>query len=65
MHTDDQKLIMEAIALTKKSNSIEYARTVAEKIINDSWSDIEKLLPDNQHKNTLKLFSQYLTARKI
>jgi geranylgeranyl pyrophosphate synthase len=65
MHTDEQTLRDEAIALMKKHNAIEYAKEYARKIVRESWSDVDKLLPASAAKEKLRAFADYLVQRKI
>jgi len=65
MHTTDQKLRDEAIAIMEKYNAIEYAKNYAKKLVNESWNDIEALLPPSSAKEKLKAFANYLIERKI
>ena len=44
MHTSDQALRDEAIAIIKKYGSIDYAKNFARKIVKESWRDAETLL---------------------
>ena len=65
MHTADQRLRDEAITLMQKYGSIQYAREFASKIVNESWNDAKKLLPDSKAKKKLNAFAQFLIERKI
>lgn len=65
MHTRDQKLIAEALALLRKKGSVEYAREFASKMVADAWKDAESVIPDSKAKERLKSFANYLITRKI
>jgi geranylgeranyl pyrophosphate synthase len=65
MHTSDQKLRNEAIALMQKYDSMEYAKQVARKMVKQSWAEVEKLLPASAGKEKLKAFAAFLIERKI
>jgi geranylgeranyl pyrophosphate synthase len=65
MHTTDQKIRDEAIALMEKYGAIEYTKRFAQKIVNQSWNEIDKLLPPSNAKEKLKAFTTYLVERKI
>jgi geranylgeranyl pyrophosphate synthase len=65
MHTSDQKLLDEAIAIIQKYGSIEYAKRFAAKIIEESWNEAEKVLPPSEAKEKLKAFAEFLIKRKI
>ncbi|MBS7659262.1 MAG: polyprenyl synthetase family protein [Candidatus Bathyarchaeia archaeon] len=65
MHSPDQKVRDEAISIIKKYGSIEYARNFARKIIEESWNNVKKLLPDSEAKEKLNAFAQFLIERNI
>ncbi len=65
MHTDEQKLRDEAIDIIKKYNSIQYSREYAQKIVRESWDNVDKLLPASSAKERLRAFADYLVERKI
>ena len=63
MHTSDQKLRDEAIALIQKYGAIEYVKQTAEQMVMQSWREAEKLLPTPQAKEKLKAFAEFLITR--
>ena len=63
MHTSDQKLRDEAIALMQKYGAMEYVKQTAQKMVVESWSEAEKLLPTPQAKEKLKAFAEFLITR--
>ena len=65
MHTSDQKLRDEAIAIMQKHDSIEYAKRFAKRIVKRSWNEVELLLPASGAKERLKGFAEFLVERKI
>jgi len=65
MHTSDQKLKEEAIGLMEKHCSVDYVREFAGKIVEDSWKDVEKLLPVSAAKERLNAFAAFLIERRI
>lgn len=65
LHTNDEALIKEAIAIMKKNGSFEYAASVAKKLVVDAWANVEQHLPDNAAKTKLKVFADYLISRDI
>jgi geranylgeranyl diphosphate synthase type I len=65
MHTSDQKLRDEAIAIMQKYDSIEYVKQFARKMVEESWREVEKLLPASEAKEKLKTFAKFLIERKI
>jgi geranylgeranyl diphosphate synthase type I len=63
MHTFDQKLRNEAIAIIKKYGAFGYVKALAERMVLDSWTDVDKLLPTPQAKEKLKAFAEFLIRR--
>lgn len=63
IHTSDQKLRDEAIALMQKYNAIEYVKNSAASIVEESWAEVEKLLPTSRAKENLKTFAEFLIKR--
>jgi geranylgeranyl pyrophosphate synthase len=65
MHTSNQKLRDEAIAIMQKYDSIEYTKRFARRIVKTSWNDADMLLPASEGKEKLKAFAEFLIERKI
>lgn len=65
MHTSNQRLRDEAIAIMQKYGSIDYAKNFARKIVEESWKNVEKLLPESEAKEKLNAFARFLIERKI
>jgi geranylgeranyl pyrophosphate synthase len=65
MHTSHQSLRDAAIGIMRKYESIEYAKRVARKMVEESWSEVEMLLPPSAGKEKLKTFALFLIERKI
>jgi len=65
MHTSDQKLRDEAIAIMQKYDSVEYVKQFAGKMVEDSWREVERLLPASDAKEKLEAFAEFLIERKI
>lgn len=63
MHTQDQQLRNEAIMIMQKYNAIEHVKQTASEIIQNSWTDVEKLLPQSEAKEKLKAFAEFLIKR--
>jgi geranylgeranyl diphosphate synthase type I len=63
LHTSDQKLRNEAIALMQKYGAMEHVKQTAEKMVMESWNEAEKLLPTPQAKEKLKAFAEFLIRR--
>ena len=65
MHTSDQALRDEAIALMQKYGSIKHVKSTAARIVAESWSEVDKLLPTSEAKEKLKAFAEFLIKRTI
>lgn len=63
MHTSDQRLKDEAIAIMQKYNAIECVKKTALEIVQRSWDDAEKLLPQSEAKEKLRAFAEFLIKR--
>ena len=63
MHTSDQALRDEAILIMQKYNAIEHTKQTASRIVQKSWMDAEKLLPESEAKEKLKAFAEFLIKR--
>jgi len=63
MHTSDQQLRDEAIALMQKYGAMEHVKQTAERMVMESWSEAESLLPKGQAKKKLKAFAEFLIKR--
>jgi len=65
MHTTNQKLRDEAIAIMQKYGSIEYVKGFAGRMVEESWREVETLLPISEAKERLNAFAIYLIEREI
>jgi geranylgeranyl diphosphate synthase type I len=65
MHTSDQTLRDEAIALMKKYHAIEHVKCTAQRIVEESWGEVDELLPESEAKEKLKAFAEFLIKRTI
>ncbi len=63
MHTSDQTLRDEAIALMQHYGAMAHVKATAEKMVTDSWNEAEKLLPTPEAKEKLKAFAEFLIRR--
>lgn len=63
MHTSDQTLRNEAITLMQKYGAMEHVKQTAEKMVMESWNEVDKLLPTPQAKEKLKAFAEFLIKR--
>jgi geranylgeranyl pyrophosphate synthase len=62
-HSSEQKLRNEAIAIMKKYGAIEHVKKTAERMVMESWRDVDELLPTAQAKEKLKAFAEFLIKR--
>lgn len=65
MHTKDRKLIEEAISIIKKYGSVQYAKEFAREMVKNAWKDAEPLLPENESKEKLRAFADFMVEREI
>ena len=65
MHTTDQELRDEAIAIMQKYGSIEYVKGFAGRMVEESWREVETLLQVSEAKERLNAFARYLIEREI
>jgi geranylgeranyl diphosphate synthase type I len=63
MHTSDQSLRNEAIAIMQKYDAIEHVKQTANRIVEESWNEAEKLLPPSEATEKLKAFAEFLIKR--
>jgi len=64
-HTTEEKEILEAIAIIKKYDGLEYAKKRAEQLVLDGWAKADKVLKESPAKKVLKKFAEHLVDRKI
>jgi geranylgeranyl pyrophosphate synthase len=65
MHTANQKLRDEAVTIMQKYGSIGYVKRFAGRMVDESWRELEKLLPASEAKERLNAFARYLIEREI
>ncbi len=65
MHTRNQKLRNEAIALMHKYNTFDYVKQKADSLVEDSWLEVDRLLKPSTGKEKLKAFAEFLIKRSI
>ncbi len=65
MHTSDQAFRDEAIALMRKYHAIVHGKRTAARIVEESWNEVDKLLPPSEAKEKLKAFAEFLIKRTI
>ena len=64
-HTSNQTLRDEAIAIMEKYGAIEHVQRTATRIVEESWSEVDKFLPESEAKKKLKAFAEFLIKRNI
>jgi len=64
-HTTEQRLRGEAIDIMRRYGAIEYAKCLAQKVVKESWAEVDKLLPHSGAKEKLRAFANYLIEREI
>ncbi|MBI4406597.1 polyprenyl synthetase family protein [Candidatus Micrarchaeota archaeon] len=65
MHTNNEKLISEAIGIIKRAGAVEYARNKASQLVSQAWLELSPLLVASRAKDSLKAFADYLIKREI
>jgi geranylgeranyl pyrophosphate synthase len=65
MHTSNQKLRDEAIAIMQKNNAFDYVKKKADAMVEVSWREVDKLLKPSEGKEKLKAFAEFLIKRSI
>ncbi len=65
MHTSDQELRDEAIAIMQKNKAFDYVRSKADSMVTDSWKEVDRLLKPSSGKEKLKAFAEFLVERSI
>ena len=63
LHTKDPLQVDEAISILEKYKSVEYAKSVADRIIRQAWEDAASLIKESKAKKTLKAFVNFLIER--
>jgi geranylgeranyl diphosphate synthase, type I len=65
MHTSEQALKDEAIALMQKYNAIQHVRRTAERLVEESWVEVNKNLQTPIAREKLKAFAEFLIKRNL
>lgn len=65
MHTNDRNLLQEAIDIIRKHDSIEYAKNLARQMVEESWNKVDKIIPENRAKKSLRMFANFLVERGL
>ncbi len=64
-HTTKEKELQEALDIINKYDGIDYSKKIAEKMVEEAWSEIDSVLKESNAKKILKKFAEYLVDRKI
>jgi geranylgeranyl pyrophosphate synthase len=65
MHTSDQKLRDEAIALIQSYGAVDYVKEKAAEMVEGSWNKVDRVLKASEGKEKLKAFAEFLIQRSI
>ena len=65
MHSREQELIMEAIGIMKRTNSFEYSKSYAKKMVETAWANFEKKLKPSEAKEYLQSFADFMINREV
>jgi len=65
MHTSDQTLKDEAIAIMQKYGSIEYVKDFAKQVVRENWKRVEGLFPKSEAREKLNAFAMFLIERNM
>lgn len=65
MHTSNQRLRNEAISIMQQYGAIEYAKQLARNLVQQSWKEVDLVLPPSDSKEKLRAFAEYLVERKM
>ena len=64
-HTEKNEEIKEALAIINKYDGISYSKKKAEALVESAWKEVNSVLQENNAKNILKKFAEYLVDRKM
>ena len=65
MHTNEEELKKKAIGIIDKYGSIEYARSFASNMVQESWDEVDGILPPSDAKEILWMLADFLIKREI
>ncbi len=65
MHTNEHKLLAEAMDIIRKYGSLEYAKDYARNMVKNSWKKTESILPKSESKEMLRSFANFLVERDL
>lgn len=65
MHTKDEDVINEAIAIIKKYDSVAYSQKIGRNLVERAWNELEPILNESKAKRKLKMLADFLISRSI
>jgi geranylgeranyl pyrophosphate synthase len=65
MHTSEEALRKKAIGIIDKYGSMEYGKSIAANMVQESWNDVDKILPPSEAKEILRMLADFLIKREI
>jgi geranylgeranyl pyrophosphate synthase len=65
MHSSNQEVRDEAIAIMDRYGSMDYVKKTANRMVKESWEEAEKCLTNREGKEKLKAFAEFLIERNI
>jgi geranylgeranyl pyrophosphate synthase len=65
MHTPNQTLRDEAIAIMQRNGAFDYVERKADSMVEESWKQVDRLLKPSAGKEKLKAFAEFLIKRSI
>jgi geranylgeranyl diphosphate synthase type I len=65
MHTSEEALRKKAIGIIDKYGSMEYGKSTAANMVQESWNDVDKILPSSEAKEILRMLADFLIKREI
>lgn len=65
MHTRNQRLRNEAIAIMVRHGALEYAKEAARRMVLEAWDAVERVLPRSESRERLHKLTRYLVEREI
>jgi len=64
-HTKNKRSIDAAIRVLEKYGAIEDCKEMARSLVESSWKNAEKVIPDGESKDVLEAFANFLIERKL
>lgn len=64
-HTKDKELINRAIQIIDKYNAKENVINLENKLINEAWNEVDKILPESEAKKQIFMLTNFLINRNV